>query len=206
MNLKYNYWYFRNAIKPEICDRIIAMGENQSHKLGEINRHTEKDLEEYTEEDYEDLFKTRNSHISWIDEPWIYNLLKPYINRANEMAGWNFEWDYTETLQYTRYVEGQFYEWHPDQHHYTYPDDDTNEKMRGKYRKLSTTLLLNDPSEFEGGELEFHFNRTETCVAKELDTKGSLIVFPAFVYHRVRKVTKGIRNSLVSWNIGEPFR
>lgn len=206
MNLKYNYWYFKGAIKPEICDRIIKMGEQQSHSLGEVNRKSSKGIEDYTEEDYEALFKARNSYVSWLDEPWIYNIIKPYIQKANERAGWNFQWDYTETLQFTKYKEGQFYEWHPDQHHYVYPQDDTNENMRGKYRKLSSTLILNDPSEFEGGELEFHFNRNNTCIAKELDVKGSLVVFPSFVYHRVREVTKGTRYSLVSWNLGDPFK
>lgn len=206
MNLKYNYWYFKEAISPEICDRIVSIGNSRTLNYGEINRESSKGIEEYSEEDYDHLFKTRNSHIAWLDIPWIYNILKPYIQRANEMAGWNFQWDYTEQLQFTTYREGQFYDWHPDQHHYTYSSDDENIQMRGKYRKLSSTLLLNDPQDYEGGELEFHFSRNKSCIAKELDKKGSLVVFPSFVYHRVRPVTSGTRHSLVSWNIGEPFR
>ena len=179
------------------------MGMQEDFELGDINRNK---VEKVKEEEKKDLFKTRNSHISWIDQPWIYNLLKKYIDAANAGAGWNFQWDWTEMLQFTKYDVGQFYDWHPDQHHYVYPADDTNENMRGKYRKLSTTLLLNDPKEFTGGELEFHFNRTETKVAEELSTRGTLVVFPAFVYHRVREVTEGTRYSLVSWSIGAPFR
>lgn len=181
------------------------MGEAQEQDLGEINRLSKKSISEYTEEDKENLLETRNSHIAWLDEPWIYNRLKKYILAANKNAGWNFNVDHTETLQFTKYDVGQFYDWHPDQHHYLYPDDDTNENMRGKYRKLSTTLLLNDPSEFEGGDLEFHFNMKETEKATKLNSKGSLIVFPSFVYHRVTPVTKGTRYSLVSWTLGPPF-
>ena len=203
MNLYNNYWWFKNAFTPEQCDRIIKMGMHENFELGDINRNNKRTVEE---EDKEDLFKTRNSHVSWIDEPWIYNILKKYIDSANKSAGWNYDWDWTEMLQFTKYDVGQFYDWHPDQHHYVYPADDTNENMRGKYRKLSTTLLLNDPKEFTGGELEFHFNRTETKVAEELSTRGTLVVFPAFVYHRVREVTEGTRYSLVSWSIGAPFR
>ena len=136
----------------------------------------------------------------------IYNILKKYIDSANKSAGWNYDWDWTEMLQFTKYNVGQFYDWHPDQHHYVYPEDDTNVNMRGKYRKLSTTLLLNDSNEFKGGELEFHFNMKETKIAEELTSKGTLVVFPAFVYHRVREVTEGTRYSLVSWSIGAPFR
>ena len=203
MNLSNNYWWFENAFTPEQCDRIIKMGMQEDFELGDINRTNREKVEK---EDTEDLFKTRNSHVSWIDEPWIYNILKKYIDSANISAGWNYDWDWTEMLQFTKYNVGQFYDWHPDQHHFVYPEDDTNVDMRGKYRKLSTTLLLNDPKEFEGGELEFHYNKKETKIADELDSIGTLVVFPAFVYHRVREVTEGTRYSLVSWSIGEPFR
>ena len=206
MNLKYNYWYFQGVIRPEICDRIIAIGNEKRPQLGQIDRVRKKKEEEFTDEEIKDLKETRDSHVAFLDTPWIFNILKPWIHQANESAGWNFQWDWTEMLQFTKYDVGQFYDWHPDQHHYVYPEDDTNENMRGKYRKLSTTLLLNDPNEFTGGELEFHFNRTETKVAEELSTRGTLVVFPAFVYHRVREVTEGTRYSLVSWSIGAPFR
>lgn len=205
MNLNYTYWYFQGIIKPEICDRIINIGKDLNIKRGEVNREETKRIEEYSEEEMNDLLKFRDSHISWIDEPWIHNLIKPLIQKANEMAGWNFQWDCTEIMQFTIYNEGQYYEWHPDQHHYVYGDDQ-HESMRGKYRKLSSTLLLNDPSEFEGGDLEFHYNRKDQCVAKELNTQGSLVVFPSFVYHRVLPITKGTRYSLVSWNLGDPFK
>ena len=203
MNLSNNYWWFKNAFTPEQCDRIIKMGMQENFELGDINRNNREQVQK---KDTKDLFKTRNSHVSWIDEPWIYNILKKYIDSANKSAGWNYDWDWTEMLQFTKYDVGQFYDWHPDQHHYVYPEDDTNVNMRGKYRKLSTTLLLNDSSEFKGGELEFHFNRKETKVAEELTSRGTLVVFPAFVYHRVREVTEGTRYSLVSWSIGAPFR
>tara|TARA_B100000902_G_scaffold394137_1_gene449824 strand:+ start:1480 stop:2100 length:621 start_codon:yes stop_codon:yes gene_type:complete len=206
MNLNYNYWWFKNAFTPEQCKRIIKMGMQKNLVLGEVNRNKTEGIEDYSTEEKEALFETRDSHISWIDELWIYNILRKYIGHANKSAGWNFQWDYTETLQFTKYNVGQFYDWHPDQHHFVYPEDDTNVNMRGKYRKLSTTLLLNDPKEFEGGELEFHYNKKETKIADEMDSVGTLVVFPAFVYHRVREVTEGTRYSLVSWSIGEPFR
>ena len=204
MNLKYSYWYFTGVIPPEVCDRIIAIGKKEVPKLGQVNRRDAKTVDEYTDAEVEELKSTRDSHISWLDLPWIYNILKPLVNQANKDAGWNFQWDYTEQAQFTIYKPGQFYEWHPDQHHFLYGEND-HELMRGKYRKLSTTLLLNDPSEFEGGELEFHYDRTKEECCKGMTAKGSLVVFPSFVYHRVRPVTKGTRYSLVTWNLGFPF-
>ena len=42
--------------------------------------------------------------------------------------------------------------------------------------------------------------------AKEILTKGSIIVFPSHVWHRVKPVTSGTRYSLVVWSIGDPFK
>ena len=47
---------------------------------------------------------------------------------------------------------------------------------------------------------------SNTEIVKELDRQGSIVVFPSFVYHRVKPVTKGTRYSLVIWINGEPFR
>ena len=80
---------------------------------------------------------------------------------------------------------------------------------KDKIRKLSVTVSLTDPKEYKGGELEFDFRNQDksnirTCT--EILPKGSLVVFPSFVWHRVKPVTKGVRHSLVIWNLGYPFR
>ena len=36
--------------------------------------------------------------------------------------------------------------------------------------------------------------------------QGTLILFPSFILHEVTPVTKGERNSLVSWITGKPFK
>ena len=41
---------------------------------------------------------------------------------------------------------------------------------------------------------------------KEILPKGSLIVFPSFVWHRVCPVKRGTRYSLVIWNLGWPYK
>ena len=79
----------------------------------------------------------------------------------------------------------------------------------GKIRKLSMTLTLSDKSEYEGGDLEFDYKSTKGKVIPVIDAmrnKGSLIVFPSFIWHRVTEVKSGKRNSLVCWNIGNPFK
>ena len=42
--------------------------------------------------------------------------------------------------------------------------------------------------------------------AKQILPKGSIVVFPSFVWHRVKPITKGSRYSLVVWNLGDPFK
>ena len=78
------------------------------------------------------------------------------------------------------------------------------------------TCQLTDGSEYQGGELEFDFRNYDPPIenkinkniiqAKEILPKGSIIVFPSFVWHRVKPVTQGVRYSLVMWNLGYPFK
>ena len=77
------------------------------------------------------------------------------------------------------------------------------------------TLQLTDGSEYEGGELEFDFRNYNPNMrdeskhlrkAQEILSKGSIIVFPSFLWHRVKPVTKGVRYSLVMWSLGYPFK
>ena len=69
---------------------------------------------------------------------------------------------------------------------------------------------MTDGSEYEGGELEFDFlnkgRGSNIRVCKEVKTKGSLVVFPSFLWHRVTPVIRGTRYSLVIWSTGEPYR
>jgi len=68
-------------------------------------------------------------------------------------------------------------------------------------RKLSFSVLLSDPSEFVGGQLEFLPSYGEGTV-----TKGDIIVFPSFLTHRVSPVTNGVRYCIVGWVHGEAFQ
>ena len=62
----------------------------------------------------EDKTFIRDTHVSWLNDQDIYGWLHPYLQRANHSAGWNFDWNWSESLQFTKYGEHQFYGWHPD--------------------------------------------------------------------------------------------
>ena len=84
-----------------------------------------------------------------------------------------------------------------------------DETIVNKQRKLSLTILLNDKNEYDGGELEFDFkNRPENNirVCDEIKTQGSIVIFPSFVWHRIKPVISGTRYSLVVWTLGEPWK
>ena len=154
-----------------------------------------------------------------MNDLWIYKEIHPYIPEANQTAGRNFEWDWSEAWQFTKYGVGQYYGWHCDSWDkpYSRPPlaDGTRPIDHGKIRKLSVTISLSHPDEYVGGNLEFDFrnqvdwDRNKKAAIHSCDgirPRGSIIVFPSFVWHRVAPVTKGTRYSLVIWNLGYPFR
>ena len=212
MNISNYYWYFKSAVPPKICDDIIKYGLAHSESLARTGGYGDREL---TKDEIKDMKRKRNSDLVWLNDPWIYKELHPYIHQANRAAGWNFEWDRSESCQFTKYKLNQYYDWHQDSWDKPYDRKDPNNPEHGKIRKLSMTCQLTDGSEYQGGELEFDFRNYEPHMrdeskhrvqCKEILPKGSIIIFPSFVWHRVKPVTRGIRYSLVMWNLGYPFK
>ena len=124
-------------------------------------------------------------------------------------SGWNFDIEFIEAIQLGHYHKGDHYDWHIDafkdprirtQHEY-HPNKPYN-------RKVSVTIWLNDPEEYEGGEFDLETGGPNAEV--RYDTmkyeKGTIVVFPSYMWHRVRPVTSGVRKSLVLWIQGPPFK
>jgi|TARA_B110000285_G_scaffold79958_1_gene92296 PKHD-type hydroxylase len=212
MNLTNYYWYFKSAIPEHICDDIVKYGHQLQDQMAVTGKYVDKShSKKLNSNQVKDLKKIRNSSVTWMNDRWIYNEIHPYINMANESAGWNFEWDFSESCQFTKYKKGQFYDWHCDSWDEPYQKKQ-EDPLHGKIRKLSVTVTLSDPKDYKGGELEFDFrnkdpNKPRKLVkCKEILPKGSLVVFPSFVWHRICPVKSGERNSLVIWNLGYPFK
>jgi|TARA_Y100000114_G_scaffold130440_1_gene128239 PKHD-type hydroxylase len=220
MNLRHYYYYFKSALSPRICDDILQYGKSQNSEIAVTGGVSSDDKNNYKVDGtlkksaLKNLQKKRKSDIVWMNDSWIYKEIHPYIHQANKLAGWNFQWDWSESCQFTKYEPGQFYDWHCDSWEVPY-DKPNDPNSNGKIRKLSVTISLSDPSEYEGGNLEFDFRNNadwaENRKAKvkectEIRPRGSIIVFPSFCWHRVNPVTKGTRYSLVIWNLGWPFK
>ena len=201
-----NYFFvFESALPSRLCHDLIDYGEEKASRVAVTGDFEDKEL---TQKDISKLYKTRNSSIVWMEEPWIYNAIIPFVKEANKQAGWNFEWSISEACQWTKYAETQHYTWHQDSFHKPYNKPTTI--FHGLVRKLSVTVSLEDGGAYDGGDLEFDFrNKSDSSpnvmTSKAARKRGSIIVFPSFVWHRVSPVTKGTRYSLVIWNLGKPF-
>ena len=140
--------------------------------------------------------KKRITSISWIpfkDMPEMYRDIEATMLKANNN---HFGFDgmrLTEVAQFTHYLTGGFYDWHM--------DNDVQGNHQPPVRKISMTLLLSDPTTFEGGELEF-MSKGKTAKLKQ----GQAIFFASWLQHRVKPVTQGERKSLVMWFGGPPFK
>jgi len=140
--------------------------------------------------------KKRTTTISWIPfkemQP-MYNQINEFIQKANRNHFGFGDIQITEQAQFTEYPEGGFYDWHM--------DTDVNMQHEPPVRKISMTVLLSPENQFEGGDLEL------MAPGKRAKLKqGHAIIFASFINHRVAPVTKGVRQSLVMWFGGEPFK
>jgi len=139
--------------------------------------------------------KVRKSRVTFLkrsDFGYIYDMLFRIIESCNNDV-YNFALTgLSEDIQFTEYdasYEGH-YAWH------------TDTGVEASTRKLSVVVQLSDPSEYEGGEFQYKIGNEDSTVPKE---KGSVIVFPSFLLHRVTPVTKGTRRSLALWVTGPSF-
>jgi len=210
MNVSNHFWCFSSAIPSKICDDIINYALSKPETIAKTGGFDKPVL---TEKEILNLKQKRSSDVVWLNENWIYKEIQPYIQIANKNAGWNFEWSRSEVCQFTKYKLNQYYDWHCDS--WDTPYNKPNTPDHGLIRKLSMTCQLTDGSEYEGGELQFDRRNYEpnlrnknkhVITSKEILAKGSIVVFPSFVWHRVKPVTKGKRYSLVMWNLGYPYR
>ena len=207
-----NEWYFfTEGLDKKTCNKIINSAKG---KWEESEVDTKKD--ELTDEErisgekliYDTNKKVRISDVVWTSDQWIYDTIWPYMQEANERAGWKYDIRFAESMQITRYKKGGFYYFHKDgkSDHLSKYDEPDNEFKHGHVRKLSMTVLLN--SNYEGGEFQFATYSKEKCKIEtpEFNKTGSIIVFPSSTTHRITPVTKGIRYSLVVWFVGPPFK
>jgi len=204
-----NEWliFEEGTIDKKTCNKVKNHGSNWiNSKVAVKEKISEEERVLGHELKYKENKLLRISDISWTTDQWIYDLVWPFMVQANDEAGWRYHIKYAEPSQITRYCKGGFYNFHKDGNGdhlsaYNYP---TNNFLHGHVRKLSMSLILND--DFDGGAFEFISYSNGNGVITPIEAKaGSIIIFPSSMEHRVAPVTKGTRNSLVTWFVGPPF-
>lgn len=174
--MRQNWQMWSGALREDQISMILR----EAEKI-EIDRATIF-IESHTDQ-------VRKSDVGWLTHvPAIQNLLWEYVKAANYSA-FRVLVENLAPIQYTEYKaeQGGHYDWH----------HDVDWNGEGPFdRKLSVTVQLSDPSEYSGGDFQFKETETpdESCKAK-----GTVLVFPSYLLHRVAPVTFGTRKSLVAW-------
>ena len=127
------------------------------------------------------------------DFDWMYATLTDAIKKVNNEY-FQFDLTHLTALQFTVYdgKNNSNYQKHMDLGR-SFPN-----------RKLSFSIQLSNDNEYTGGDLRFHYIKTQPEIAPR--TRGKIIFFPTWMVHDVTPVTQGIRYSLVGWVNGPNFK
>lgn len=174
----------------EECRRIIALALSRSSTPAEV---FEGDLANPRRQRNESIRHARITPLpTGRSSQWLLDRLFVMIATANARF-WNFDLaGIFSPLVVVEYGLGGHYVWHTD----LGAGPTSN-------RKVSLTVQLSDPNTYRGGELELRTSARGCIMPRE---QGSMILFPSYTLHRVRRVTRGKRLALVGWVQGVPFR
>lgn len=178
-----NYYCFKDAFSEQELEWIDNLKELYPYKVATVAGGY-------------DIQDVRKSNLKWIHiddkSHWVYDKIKNFIVEANQI--WKFDLSsILDSIQYTEYYDnGGHYGWHMD-----IGPPPIN------HRKVSITIQLSNPEDYDGGELELW---TGSGIQKVEKHKGCAILFPSYMLHRITPVTKGTRRSLVLWVGGSTYR
>lgn len=200
MITEHNYWFWEAALTDEWCDRAIEYIESRELNEGTVG---DKNVDQ----------KIRKSFVCFSEEEFFLSVARNFIMSANKNAKWNFDIDAFEPVQLSKYGESNHYSWHVD--NFLKPEENTEAgyHLFRKVRKLSLVINLSDENTYEGGDFLFdyrngegHENPSNIIELSNFKKRGSVIVFPSYIFHTVKPVTKGIRYSMVNWSRGWPWK
>lgn len=137
----------------------------------------------------------RSSKISWLTgNQEIFDMISPFAQEAAQIM--QIQVQPIADIQYTEYLatENGKYDWHH--------DVDWNNN-NGYDRKLSLTVQLTNHNDYEGGVFEFAEVEQPSAECRD---KGTVLIFPSYLQHRVTPVTYGVRKTLVAWFEGPKWQ
>ena len=193
------FYVFPRVITPDICEQIVKDCKQNILEKASVLNH-----DKTSSRDDPEVRKTAINFITDKDNK-INELTWYFLREANKIQ-FNYDLEYFQAIQFCEYKNGGFYGWHQD----ASGIDKSNE-----VRKLSLTLVLSNPDNFEGGELQFYNGDrpmedmgeiTREQITKDIKAQGSVIVFDSRDFHRVTPVVEGTRHSIVCWCCGPNFK
>ena len=191
-----NFWVYESAFSDSECDELVSLGEEALEATGALDGAIEG---------VADSGELRDSRIGWLPRDdsteWAFARLEEIAGAANGTWGLALH-GIREDLQYTLYDrEGAHYTWHHDGLEPGVED-----------RKLSLVLQLSEPEAYLGADLDFlevAVDYTESELADfraRSRSRGTVVAFCSFEYHRVTPLESGLRRSLVAWVSGPRLR
>jgi PKHD-type hydroxylase len=182
-----SWWYAWDAEVSDIdCEQIKSLFHAEATQIGKVGDDTlNKNIRSSTVVGFPYGSKINNQ---------INDYVEKYIVMANSEC-FGFDLNGFREFQIAEYREGGHYDEH----------FDMRMDNRASVRKLGITVQLSDSTDYSGGEFMF----TEDIGTPNQDIikqKGTVIVFPSFLYHKVNPVSKGKRYSLVGWYEGNNWK
>lgn len=167
--------YYKKAMDKAFCDYVV----------NSIDWALAQDATVHKDDGAELKVEHRRAHIVSQDlmSP-VGSVCKNYLIDGERNGQWVGTICDFDVVQVIRYTEGGHYLWH----------NDVLPPENGMVRGVSLVMLLNDPSEFEGGLLQIK-DKSDNL----LQNQGDIVVFDSKVDHRVTPVTKGVRYTAVCW-------
>ena len=185
-------YYLETLQKKEYLE-IQKYISNLSDSDYKFNKNTE--FNHYDGYQDKTIEKYRSCKIHYPQEDTILPRLgRDYFHSLNNKF-WKYDLADVFEFQLIKYDIGGNYNWHCD--YGVAP-------VEGSVRKLSMSIHLTDPKEYEGGELNLiNYSNYPVMVNNGL---GSTIIFDSKVPHKVWPVTWGTRIALVGWANGPKLR
>jgi PKHD-type hydroxylase len=183
--MKNAFMQWDDAFTPGELDAVVEYGDRMVHQKAQLAAKVDNDAD------------VRITRVAWLapnrETSALYERIVQIVRKLNDEI-YRFDVNGLENIQYTVYdgTEGGHYHWHID-----------HGPHNPKPRKISLSIQLTDPSQYEGCELQFQVSHKIGVAPR---TRGTIIAFPSFLLHRVTPIISGTRKALVVWATGPEFR
>lgn len=164
------------TIEPKVCTELISLA-NDKPLRGRINTDTGVSIDAMRDVDV------------WPLDNWVKGYISDLADEANETLGYACD-GLQELPQLLRYqAPSAHYGWHTDM-------------GEGFARNRKISLIVNLNEGYEGGDFWAFLDGPYKLPLK----RGMAIAFPSWMPHKIGRVSKGERWSLVAWISGPELR